>query len=123
MVQVIKDFDDIPQINCYPNELNQVFMNLFANAAQAIENQETITLQPWADESNLCIEISNTGKGIATEHLERVFDPGFTAKGVGFGTGLGLSISYNIVQKHHGEITTECEVGKGTTFTIILPQK
>jgi len=121
--QVSKDFGDIPQINCYPNELNQVFMNLFANAAQAIKNQGTITIKTRSDENYVYIEVSDTGKGIAAEHLDRVFDPGFTTKGVGVGTGLGLSISYNIIQKHRGEIAVESEVGKGTTFSVVLPIK
>ncbi len=118
---VIKEYGEVPPIFCYPNQLNQVFMNLFVNASQAIEHQGIIKIQTISDGTYAYVKISDTGKGIAPENLPRIFDPGFTTKGVGIGTGLGLSISYNIIQKHKGEIKVESEVGKGTEFTIKLP--
>jgi PAS domain S-box-containing protein len=118
---VIKEFGELPLVHCYPNQLNQVFMNLFVNAAQAIEKEGVIKIKTFSDGSHAYVKISDTGKGIPPENLPRIFDPGFTTKGVGVGTGLGLSISYNIIQKHKGEIKVDSEVGKGTEFTIKLP--
>jgi signal transduction histidine kinase len=119
--EVIRDYGEIPLVECFPNQLNQVFMNLLVNAAQAIEGKGTVTIRTSADAEKVYVEIADTGKGISSEHLGRIFDPGFTTKGVGVGVGLGLSISYNIVQKHHGEIDVESEPGKGTSFTLSLP--
>jgi PAS domain S-box-containing protein len=118
---VIKEFGELPLVHCYPNQLNQVFMNLFVNAAQAIEKEGVIKIKTSSEGSHAYVKISDTGKGIPPENLPRIFDPGFTTKGVGVGTGLGLSISYNIIQKHKGEIKVDSEVGKGTEFTIKLP--
>ncbi len=122
-ITIIKDYGKIPLIYCYPIQLNQVFMNILLNAIQAIENDGIIKIKTFSDDGNVHIKISDTGKGIPHEHLNKIFDPGFTKKGVGVGTGLGLSTSYNIIQMHKGEIRVESEVGKGTTFTIILPMK
>ena len=119
--EVIEEYGEVPPIACYPNQLNQVFMNLLVNAAQAIDGKGTITIRTFAEGERACVQIADTGKGIAPEHIERVFDPGFTTKGVGVGTGLGLSISYNIVQQHDGEIRVDSGPGKGTTFTVWLP--
>ncbi|MGD9346737.1 MAG: ATP-binding protein, partial [Candidatus Aminicenantes bacterium] len=119
-ITVIKNYGDIPKISCYPGRLNQVFLNLLINAKQAIEGKGTITISTYAKNEKVYVEFKDTGKGIARENLGRIFDPGFTTKGVGVGTGLGLSICYQIVQDHHGEILVESEEGKGTTFTVIL---
>ena len=118
---MLNEYGKIPLLNCYPNQLNQVFMNLLVNANQAIEGKGTITIQTVANGQNVIVKVSDTGKGIPPENIGRIFDPGFTTKGVGVGTGLGLSISYNIIQKHHGKMEVESEIGKGTTFTITLP--
>ena len=120
-VEVIREYGKIPRIYCYAQELNQVFMNVLANAIQAIENKGTIRIKTSADRKNVYVEIADTGKGIPPDKLARIFDPGFTTKGVGVGTGLGLSISHNIIQKHDGEIRVKSELGKGTTFTAVLP--
>jgi len=120
-IDIVRKFGDIPPINCYPNQLNQVFMNLFLNAIQAIDERGTITLETSADTERVYVRVTDTGRGIPRENLGRLFDPGFTTKGVGVGTGLGLSISYNIVEKHGGDITVESEEGLGTTFTLALP--
>jgi len=122
-IEVIRDYGDIPAIECYPNQLNQVFMNILVNAGQAIEGKGTITIKTWQDDGNLFVRISDTGKGIPKEYVERLFDPGFTTKGVGVGTGLGLSISYKIVAQHGGDIKVESEPGKGATFTIRIPEE
>lgn len=119
--RVIKEFGDIPEIKCLPHQLNQVFMNLLVNAAHAIEKEGTITVRTGTKEDYVWVEVSDTGSGIAPEHLSKIFDPFFTTKPVGKGTGLGLSVSYNIVKKHKGEIQLESQPGKGTTFRIILP--
>jgi len=121
-VTVIKEYDDIPSIYCYPTQLNQVFMNLLINAAQAIEGKGEIRIQTLADATHVHVKISDTGSGITPEHLSKIFDPGFTTKGVGVGTGLGLSISYNIIQKHKGHLEVESRPGEGTTFTLSLPR-
>lgn len=120
-VEVIRDFGEIPEIDCYPNELNQVFMNLFVNASQAIKEKGSITIKTSAQDDDVFVQVSDTGSGIPPEKINKIFDPGFTTKGVGVGTGLGLSISYNIIKKHQGEIRVESELGEGTTFTLRLP--
>ena len=118
---IIKKYGDIPLIQCYPNELNQAFMNLFVNAIQAIEESGNITIETYADDTWLHVRISDTGQGISSEDLSKIYDPGFTTRGVGVGKGLGLSIVYNIIQKHHGEIHIDSQVGKGTEVAISLP--
>jgi signal transduction histidine kinase len=117
---VIRIRRDSPSI-CYPSQLNQVFMNLFINAAQAIEKDGVVRIKTFSHGTHAYVKITDTGKGIPPENLSKIFDPGFTTKGVGVGTGLGLSISYNIIRKHKGEIRVESQVGKGTEFTLKLP--
>ncbi|MFZ2269016.1 MAG: PAS domain S-box protein [Azonexus sp.] len=120
--QVVKEYGEIPKVFCLISQLNQVFMNLLVNAGHAIEKQGTITLRTACRGDNeVCIEVIDTGKGIAPEHLSRVFEPFFTTKPVGKGTGLGLSLSYGIVDKHRGRIEVDSQVGVGTTFRVILP--
>jgi signal transduction histidine kinase len=119
-ITVIKQYGEIPEIECYPNELNQVFMNVLMNAVQAIEQDGQIVIKTYLEDDKVIVKISDDGRGIPPDAMDKIFNPGFTSKGVGVGTGLGLSISYNIIQKHHGEIQVESEVGKGTTFFIIL---
>ena len=120
---VVKEYGELPQIECLPLELNQVFMNMLVNAAHAIENHGRITIRTGARDEEVWVEFSDTGAGIAPENLKRIFDPFFTTKPVGKGTGLGLSLSYGIVQKHQGRIEVESVVGQGTTFRIWLPVK
>ena len=120
--QVIKKYGELPEIECLPSQLNQVFLNLLVNAGHSIEERGTITIRSgMANENEVWIEIADTGKGIAPDHLGRIFDPFFTTKPVGKGTGLGLSLSYGIVQKHAGRIEVESTVGEGATFRIRLP--
>jgi signal transduction histidine kinase len=108
-------------VTCFPNQINQVFMNILVNASQAIADKGEIFVETYTRGGDIVIEIRDTGKGISEEHLERIFDPGFTTKGVGVGTGLGLSIVHQIVADHGGSVEVSSEIGKGTTFRIILP--
>ncbi len=121
---VVRDFSALPPIECLPQQLNQVFMNILVNAAQAIDGHGTITIRTRAEhDGGVVIEISDTGRGIPPEQLNRIFDPFFTTKGIGEGTGLGLSIAYGIINKHQGRIEVQSSVGKGTTFRITLPAR
>jgi PAS domain S-box-containing protein len=120
---VVKEYGGIPPIECFPFQLNQVFMNLLVNASHAIETHGTITLRTGQDASHVWIEIQDTGKGIQPEHMGRIFEPFFTTKPVGKGTGLGLSVAYGIVQRHHGKIDVRSDIGKGSTFRVTLPLK
>jgi two-component system NtrC family sensor kinase len=117
-----KEFGDIPHVKCYPQQLNQVFLNLLLNAAHALgENQGVITVRTWSEKEDVFVSVSDSGCGITDEIRQKIFEPFFTTKEVGKGTGLGLSISYDIIRKHGGEITFESEVGKRTTFIVRLP--
>ncbi len=120
---VVREYGDIPEVECLSSQLNQVFMNLLVNAAHAIEERGTITIRTGQQGDEVWVEIADTGKGIAPEHMKKIFDPFFTTKPIGKGTGLGLSLSYGILQKHHGRIEVQSKVGKGTTFRVWLPIK
>lgn len=119
--EVVKEYGDLPEVECLPSQLNQVFMNLLVNAAHAIEERGTITIRTGRKGDEVWVEIADTGKGIAPENLMKIFDPFFTTKPIGQGTGLGLSLSYGIVKKHGGRIEVESEIGRGTTFRVWLP--
>jgi PAS domain S-box-containing protein len=119
--QVVKEFGQLPPVECLLPQLNQVFMNLLVNAAQSIEVKGVVTIRTGVRDDWVWIEIADTGKGIPAAQLKQIFDPFFTTKPVGKGTGLGLSVSYSIVQKHQGRIEVDSEVGKGSTFRIWLP--
>jgi two-component system, NtrC family, sensor kinase len=111
----------LPEVCCRPSEINQVFMNLLVNAAQAIPERGVIRLACGFDDAQVWIEVTDTGKGMTAEVRNRIFEPFYTTKPVGQGTGLGLSLSYTIMQKHHGRIDVDSEPGRGTTFRITLP--
>jgi PAS domain S-box-containing protein len=119
--KVNKEYGELPEVHCLSSQLNQVFMNLLVNAGQAIVDQGVITVRTGADQESVWVEVADTGAGIPKDNLTRIFDPFFTTKPVGKGTGLGLSLSYSIVLKHHGRIEVSSEVGKGTTFRVVLP--
>ena len=121
--EVVKEYGDLPEVECLPSQLNQVFMNLLVNAAHAIEDKGIIFIRSGHENDRVWIEIADSGKGIPPENLNRIFDPFFTTKPVGKGTGLGLSLSYSIIQKHHGRINVSSEVGVGTIFRVYLPVK
>ena len=119
--KVEKNYQKLPSINCLPQQLSQIFINLLVNAAQAIEDQGVITVNTRKENDWAVVEICDNGSGIPPESLERIFDAFYTTRGVGKGTGLGLSICNDIIQKHQGEITVASKVGEGTCFTIKLP--
>ena len=120
-VEVVRQYGTLPRISCMPSQLNQVFLNMLSNAAQAIEGPGRILLKTEAEGGWLKVSVQDTGKGIPADVLPRIFDPFFTTKPVGQGTGLGLSISYQIVQQHGGDIRVTSQPGKGTRFTVRLP--
>jgi signal transduction histidine kinase len=131
--EIRKDYAPDLKAECYPSQLNQVFLNLLMNAAQAIpekgiikittryESEPNLDAKEKSDRKYAVIKIADTGKGIAPEHLHKIFDPFFTTKPVGQGTGLGLSISYQIIERHKGTISVKSELGKGTEFVVRIP--
>lgn len=121
--RVVRDYGDLPLVECVPSQINQVFLNLLVNAAQAIPEgtSGTITVRTSHTADEARIEISDTGSGIAPEHLPQIFAPFFTTKPQGSGTGLGLSLSLGIVQRHDGRIEVASQPGHGTTFSVVLP--
>lgn len=119
---VVKHYGQVPEVQCLPSQLNQVFMNLLVNAAHAIHTERgTITIRTGVQDQEAWVSVEDTGGGIAPENLSRIFDPFFTTKPVGKGTGLGLSLSYGIVQKHHGRMSVTSQLGQGTCFTVAIP--
>lgn len=126
-IRIVKSYSDLPLIECYPNKLNQVFMNILINAIQSIaaEGVIWITTKLWENQHPpmASIEIRDTGHGMSDEIRSKIFDPFFTTKDVGEGTGLGLSISFSIIEKHRGGISVRSKPGQGSTFTIKTPLK
>jgi signal transduction histidine kinase len=121
-ITLLREYGDLPQVNCYAALLNQVWMNLLMNAAQAIgEASGEMRIKTRCEGETVIASFSDTGSGIAAEHLKKIFDPFFTTKPIGEGTGLGLSISHSIIERHGGKIDVESISGKGTTFTISIP--
>ncbi len=116
-----KDYADLPPVKCFPQQINQVFMNLLVNAAQAIEKEGLIKVCTRHHNDKVKIQISDNGRGIPEAIQNKIFDPFFTTKDIGEGTGLGLSLAYSIIEKHQGTIEVESQEGQGTTFTIFLP--
>jgi two-component system NtrC family sensor kinase len=120
-IHVNRIFGTLPKYKCYASQLNQVFMNILSNGAQAIQGNGELTIKTSVEEHQLKISIADSGEGMTEEILEKIFDPFFTTKAVGEGTGLGLSISYGIIQRHGGEIQVKSKKGQGTEFLILLP--
>jgi signal transduction histidine kinase len=120
-VSVHRKYGELPDVECIRSQMDQVFLNLLANAAQAIPGPGAITIETRRDGPTAVIGIADTGPGIPPEIMGRLFDPFFTTKPVGEGTGLGLSISYEIVKKHGGEIRAESPPDGGATFTVRIP--
>jgi signal transduction histidine kinase len=120
---VVKCYGTLPEVQCLPSELNQVFMNLLINAAQAINKERgTIVVRSGcAGDGEVWVEVEDDGCGIDKDNVNRVFDPFFTTKPVGKGTGLGLSLSYGIVKKHRGRLELDSEPGRGTRLRVTLP--
>lgn len=122
-VSVKKDYGPIPPILCYPGQLNQVFMNLLKNASHAIDGRGDIAIRTFQENNHVHVEISDTGRGIPPEKLDKIFDFQFSTDQSRVKMTSGLSTAYSIVQKHHGEIIVTSELGKGSTFSVILPIK
>lgn len=120
-ILVKREYGELPLVTCYAGQLNEVWMNLLANAAQSIPRKGEVRIATKCEGSLVVIEISDTGTGIRADQQSRIFDPFFTTKPVGEGTGLGLSITYGIIERHGGTISVESTVGVGTTFTLKLP--
>lgn len=121
--EVIRDFGMLPKVSCSPSQINQVFLNLVTNAAQAIEGYGRIMIKTVADDQYVHVVVRDNGKGIPPENVARIYDPFYTTKPIGEGTGLGLSIVFGIIKDHGGQIQVKSEVGKGTAFCISLPIK
>ncbi|HXG84991.1 MAG TPA: ATP-binding protein [Pyrinomonadaceae bacterium] len=121
-ITLVRDYGDLPPVNAYSGQLNQVWMNLLVNAAQAVSaNGGEVRIVTRAFAESMSVTISDTGGGIAPEHLKRIFDPFYTTKPVGEGTGLGLSISFGIIERHKGTIKVESRPNEGTSFTVTIP--
>lgn len=120
-IEVVRDYGEIPRCYCCASQMNQMFLNLFINATQAIAEQGEIDIKSWAEDKKIWITISDNGCGIPLDKLEHIFEPFFTTKEIGVGTGLGLSIVYDIVTRHKGIIDVASKPGAGTTFTVCLP--
>lgn len=120
-ITIHRDYGNLPLVECYPSQINQVLLNLLQNAAQAIRQQGEVWIKTEAEQGWVRIIIRDNGCGIADDHLSRIFDPFFTTKPVGTGTGLGLSISYGIIEKHGGKIRVASVINQGSEFTIELP--
>jgi two-component system NtrC family sensor kinase len=121
-IHVETDFGDLPPVECHPQMLNQVFLNILVNAGQAIEGEGKITVRTRREGEDVQISISDTGRGIKPEDRSKILAGGFTTKAVGVGTGLGLAISKKIVEETHGgSLWFESEVGTGTTFHVRIP--
>ncbi|MCS6988104.1 MAG: ATP-binding protein [Chloroherpetonaceae bacterium] len=121
--EVVTHYADNLFVECYPAQLNQVFLNVITNAAQAIETYGKITIVTWTENGSAKISIADTGVGIPEANLKKIFEPFFTTKPVGQGTGLGLSIVYKIIERHNGKIEVKSKVGEGTEVIITLPLK
>lgn len=120
-VRLVRNYGALPMVSCYAAQMNQVWMNLLVNAAQAVGDHGEVRIATEADAETVSIEISDSGCGIPAEQMNRIFDPFFTTKAVGEGTGLGLSISYGIIERHGGTIYAESKVGEGTRFVVRIP--
>jgi two-component system NtrC family sensor kinase len=121
-INVVRNYrTDLPLIPVDQNQMEQVFVNMLINASQSMPNGGNITIKTYTEnEEYVCLQITDTGSGIAEEDLEKIFDPFFTTKN-DKGTGLGLSVSYGIIERHGGKITVQSKVNEGTTFTVKLP--
>ncbi len=120
-IKVKKLFGDLPLVVCRPGQINQVFHNILVDAVEAIKGSGEILITTYRKNEHVYIAFKDTGEGIAEENIPKIFETGFTTKGKDAGTGLGLSISHQIIQEHRGEIRVESQLGKGSTFTVILP--
>jgi len=122
-IAIQKEYGDLPEIECFPGKLNQVFMNILSNAIQAIDGSGKIIIRTYMKDDNVLISIKDSGEGMTEEVLKHIFEPFYTTKEMGRGAGLGLSISYNIISRHNGKIAVNSRPGKGTEFIVSLPKQ
>ena len=121
-VTLEKEYGELPKTKCYAQQLNQVFMNLLVNSAQAIEEKGVVTIKTWTDDEKIFISVADNGSGMDEETVSHIFEPFYTTKEKDKGTGLGLSIAYDIItKKHDGRLCVESHKGQGTTFIIEIP--
>jgi two-component system, NtrC family, sensor kinase len=120
-IEIVRNYGELPLIKCYPNMLNQVFMNILINACQSIDKSGQITITTNFKDNILTVKIEDSGKGMAPDKVDKIFTAGYTTKGVGVGTGLGLAISDKIIQKHKGKINVNSTLGLGSEFIITIP--
>jgi two-component system NtrC family sensor kinase len=120
-IQVVREYGELPQVRCYPGQLNQVFLNLLMNACDAVDGGGTITVRTERSDQGVRLDFHDDGPGIPQDVQSRIFDPFFTTKPVGQGTGLGLSITHGIIDRHGGRIHIESQPSEGTSFIIDLP--
>jgi signal transduction histidine kinase len=120
-ISLEKHHGNLPLVDCYASQLNQVWMNLLVNAAQAVGENGKVTIETKLKGDNIVVVIADNGAGIPAELLSKIFDPFFTTKPVGVGTGLGLSTSYGIIERHRGTISVQSRLDQGTTFTVQIP--
>lgn len=116
-----KHYSNLPLVDCYASQLNQVWMNLLVNAAQAVGDSGKVTIETKLEGDQIVVVIADNGGGISDEQIPKIFDPFFTTKPVGVGTGLGLSTSYGIIEKHCGTISVQSKLDQGATFTVRIP--
>jgi len=122
-LHVRRDYGELPRIECHPQQLNQVFMNLLMNARQATPDGGTVTVRTRVAGDSVEVSVQDTGAGIPAENLDRIFEPGFTSKGGRVGMGLGLAICQQIMEQHRGSIAVASKPGAGATFTLVLPRR
>jgi signal transduction histidine kinase len=122
-IEVVKEYGDLPTVECFPGQMNQVFMNLILNASQVIAEKGTITIRTRSSDGYAVVEISDSGPGIAPDNLERIFDVGFTTKQTKSGMGLGLGISKDIIERQGGRKEVESSPGEGATFRVLMPHE
>ncbi len=120
-IELIRDYGQLPHVTCLPGRVSQVFINIMNNAIQAMDGKGQLTIKTQSEDDHVHVFFSDSGCGIASEDVPKIFDPFFTRKEVGKGTGLGLGISYTIIRQHGGVIKVQSEEGKGTVFEVILP--
>jgi signal transduction histidine kinase len=120
-IRIDRAYGALPAVECFPGQINQVFMNILSNAIDAVEGDGGITIATTEADERVIVAISDTGCGIMPAHIERIFDPFFTTKDVGQGKGLGLAICHGIIRRHGGTIAVESAPGAGATFTLTLP--
>ncbi|HEY9597584.1 MAG TPA: ATP-binding protein, partial [Cyanophyceae cyanobacterium] len=128
-IEIMRDYHPLPLIECYPAQLNQVFMNIISNAvdelleASELSSKQLVIQTQVVDSNQIQVRIRDNGPGIAPEIKDKIFDPFFTTKPVGQGTGMGLAIAYQIIEKHHGTIDVFSELGQGAEFVVTLPMQ